>query len=221
MKMVAIEETRWQLSRGGARTIIAADLNPEAKVWAAFVKTNLLRTTHDTTLLADRVLLVYAIIMNLSIDVGKIVADEIVKCASKKVGRLFFPQLITMLCLEAAVPFDEEEERLEARNLMDYIETHRDGASSGKKRDSRATDDMDQLLKQQEALLSWCENSEGSCKAYWSYVKKRDEEIHKALRTKSKNSAFPSFPDEIFKEWSRKESSHAVEEEENTSSNDA
>ena len=51
-----------------SKTIIAADLNPEAKVWAAFVKTNLLPTTHDTTLLADKVLLVYAIIMNLSID---------------------------------------------------------------------------------------------------------------------------------------------------------
>ena len=62
LKMVAIEGTRWQLSRGGARTIIAADLNPEAKVWAAFVKTNLLPITHDTTLLADRVLLVYAIL---------------------------------------------------------------------------------------------------------------------------------------------------------------
>ena len=131
LKMVTIEGTQWQLSRGGAKTIIVADLNPEAKVWAAFVKTNLLPTTHDTTLLADRILLVYAIIMNLSIDVGKIVADEIVKCASKKVGRLFFPPLITMLCLEAVVPFGEEEEKLEVRNLMDYVETHRDGTNFG------------------------------------------------------------------------------------------
>ena len=71
LKMVAIEGTWWQLLRGGARTIIAANLNPEAKVRSAFVKTNLLPTTHDTTLLADRVLLVYAIIMNLSIDVAR------------------------------------------------------------------------------------------------------------------------------------------------------
>jgi len=91
LKMVAIEGTRWQLSRGEVRTIIAAVLNPEAKVLVAFVKTNLLPITHDNTLLADRVLLVYAIIKNLSIDVGKIV-----KCACKKVGRLFFPQLIIM-----------------------------------------------------------------------------------------------------------------------------
>ena len=116
----------------------------------------------------------------------------------KKWGGCFSPQLITMLYLEASVPFDEEEEKLEARNLIDYIETHSDGASSGKRRDSKATDDMDQLLKQQETLLNWCENSKESCKAYWSYVKKRDEEIHKALRTKSKNSSFPCFPEEIF-----------------------
>ena len=48
----------------------------------------------------------------LSIDVSKIIVEEIVKCVSKRVGRRFFSQLITMLCLEAGVPFDEKEEKL-------------------------------------------------------------------------------------------------------------
>ena len=147
--------------RGGARTIIAADLNLEAKVWVAFIKTNLRPTTYDTTLSADRVFSVYAIITNLSIDVDKIVADETVKCASKKVGKLFFPQLITMLCPKVVVPFGEEEEKLKARNLMDYIEhIDREGPSSGNRRNSSAAEAMDQLLKQQETLINWCESSE-------------------------------------------------------------
>ena len=54
----------------------------------------------------------------------KIIVEEIVKYASKKVGRRSSPPLITMLCLEAGAPFDEMEEKLDARNMMEYIESH-------------------------------------------------------------------------------------------------
>lgn len=50
-------------------------------------------------------------------------------------------------------------------------------------------------------------------KAYWSYVRKREEEIEKALKIKSRSSTFPCFSKEIFIERSRRESSHVVPKE--------
>lgn len=104
LETVTIGGSQWHISIGGVRTMITIDLNWEVKVWATFVKANLLPTTHDTTLPAERVLLIYAFMTNLSIYVDKIIVEEIVKCASKRVGRLFFPPQIIMLCLEASIP---------------------------------------------------------------------------------------------------------------------
>jgi len=44
---------------------------------------------------------------------------------------------------------------------MDYIETHKDGVSSGKRRNNRAIDDMGQLLKQQRLYSASAKTMKG------------------------------------------------------------
>ncbi|MFQ6670961.1 hypothetical protein Gotur_035654, partial [Gossypium turneri] len=46
-------------------------------------------------------LLLYAILTEKSISVGKIILKEIHDCAKKKAGSAYFPSLITSLCLKA------------------------------------------------------------------------------------------------------------------------
>lgn len=47
-------------------------------------------TTHDSSVSADRMLLLYAMLAGLKINVGKLIVDEIYRCSMKKTGQLFY-----------------------------------------------------------------------------------------------------------------------------------
>ncbi|KAK5835963.1 hypothetical protein PVK06_011690 [Gossypium arboreum] len=51
----------------------------------------------------ERMLLLYAILTEKPINVGKITLKEIYNCAKKKTESVYFPSLITSLCLRACV----------------------------------------------------------------------------------------------------------------------
>ncbi|MFQ6643385.1 hypothetical protein Gotur_018389 [Gossypium turneri] len=74
-----------------------------AKVWFYFVRYSFMPTSHSFTISMERMLLLYAILIEKSINVGKIILKEIHDCAKKKAGSAYFPSLITSLCLKARV----------------------------------------------------------------------------------------------------------------------
>ncbi|MDV3193965.1 MAG: hypothetical protein Q8835_02830, partial [Sweet potato little leaf phytoplasma] len=98
---VGIEGAQWRVSQTRKHTFQVAYLKSEANTWMGFIRLRLLPTTHDSTVSRDRVLLAFAILRSMSIDVGKIISSDIVDCWKKKVGKLFFPNTITMLCSRA------------------------------------------------------------------------------------------------------------------------
>ncbi|MFQ6668850.1 hypothetical protein Gotur_034341 [Gossypium turneri] len=53
--------------------------------------------SHSSTISMERMLLLYAILIQKSINVGKIILKEIHDCAKKKAGSVYFPSLITSL----------------------------------------------------------------------------------------------------------------------------
>ncbi|MFQ6669823.1 hypothetical protein Gotur_034922, partial [Gossypium turneri] len=59
--------------------------------------------SYSSTISLERMLLLYAIFTEKSINVGKIIFKEIHDCAKKKAGSAYFPSLITSLCLKARV----------------------------------------------------------------------------------------------------------------------
>ncbi|MFQ6631265.1 hypothetical protein Gotur_008892, partial [Gossypium turneri] len=59
--------------------------------------------SHSSTISMERMLLLYAILIEKSINVGKIILKEIHDCAKKKAGSAYFSSLITSLCLKARV----------------------------------------------------------------------------------------------------------------------
>ncbi|MCQ7416365.1 hypothetical protein NP118_23445 [Salmonella enterica] len=119
VREVGIEGAQWQLSKTQKRTFQSAYLNKEANTWMGFIRQRLLPTTHDSTVSRERILLAFAILRSLSIDVGKIICNEIACCWKKKVGKLFFPNTITMLCRQAGVLVDESDMILFDKGIID------------------------------------------------------------------------------------------------------
>lgn len=73
------------------------DLKLVAKVYVKFLKSQLIPTTHITTISHERIILIYVFLKVLPIDVGKIIDKEIIECAMKKhkTIALLFPSLVT------------------------------------------------------------------------------------------------------------------------------
>ena len=71
-------------------------------------------TTHTTTVSQERLVLLYAIVRGLPINVGSIIENEIRDCAVKnhKIADLLFPSLITSICVVSGVRLDAKDEHV-------------------------------------------------------------------------------------------------------------
>ena len=76
-------------------------------------------TTHTTIVSQDRLILLYAIVKGLAIDVGKIIEKEITECTTikQKYATLLFPSLITGICEASRVKFEASDERVKNNGL--------------------------------------------------------------------------------------------------------
>ncbi|MFQ6663377.1 hypothetical protein Gotur_030928, partial [Gossypium turneri] len=95
--------SQWIIRKYGTHSHRIEYLKPIAKVWFYFVHFNFMPISHSSTISMERMLLLYAILTENSINVGKLIFKEIQDCAKKKAGSVYFPSLITSLCLKACV----------------------------------------------------------------------------------------------------------------------
>ena len=107
-----VEGASWANKEG--RVINRIDLKPIAKVWVKFLKSRLMPTTHTTTVSQERLVLLYAIVKGLPIDVESIIKKEIRDCAIKnhKAATLLFPSLITSICVVSGIRLDAKDEHV-------------------------------------------------------------------------------------------------------------
>ncbi|KAJ4724778.1 Retrotransposon gag protein [Melia azedarach] len=105
LQLTTKEGTQWIVSTTKKRTVMRTALTPAARVWYHLIKFRLRPTTHDDTVSQSRILLIYALLIGLSINIERIILAEMRKCISKVVGHLYFPSTITMLCAQAGVIF--------------------------------------------------------------------------------------------------------------------
>lgn len=84
----------------------------EAKAWVKFICARLMPTTTYSTVKYELCALAYHILEGTLVHIGLIIMTQIQQCLrSKRVG-LYFPSLITQLCLHAGVPTRDGEERV-------------------------------------------------------------------------------------------------------------
>ncbi|KAH1073589.1 hypothetical protein J1N35_025917 [Gossypium stocksii] len=74
-----------------------------SKVWFYFIRCSFMPISQSSTISIKRMLLLYAILTEKSINVGKIILKEIHDRAKKKTGSACFPSFITSLYLRAHV----------------------------------------------------------------------------------------------------------------------
>lgn len=94
VRAVTIFGTQWTRSENGILTCPRDHLTTEAKVWFYFIRHSLMLTGHTSTLNMERVFLLASIVNDRSINVGKIICEQIRVCVNKKSGEIFFPTLI-------------------------------------------------------------------------------------------------------------------------------
>ena len=99
----------WKMSGGSPKTLAGTSLTVEARAWQYFVCQKMMPATHFSDLTVDKAVLIYAILRGMSIDAGRVIFDSIIHTVRNKLG-LYFPSLITQLCLEAGVRHGPDEE---------------------------------------------------------------------------------------------------------------
>ncbi|MFQ6645904.1 hypothetical protein Gotur_019309 [Gossypium turneri] len=77
--------------------------------------------SNSSTISMEQMLLLYAILTEKSINVGKIILKEIHDCVKKKAGSAYFPLLITSLCLRARV---KTQANLKGQYVQGCITSH-------------------------------------------------------------------------------------------------
>ena len=87
-------------------------LKPLAKVWYHFIRTRLLPTTYIKIVNKERLVLLYCILEGKKLNIGQLIQREIYTCAFKPNGGLFFPSLITELCLRSGLEISSSDEML-------------------------------------------------------------------------------------------------------------
>ncbi|KAK5802802.1 hypothetical protein PVK06_030425 [Gossypium arboreum] len=94
---------QWFIRKYGNHPCRREYLKLVAKIWFYFVRYSFIPISHSSTISMERMLLLYANLIEKSINVGKIILKEIHDCAKKQAGSAYFPSLITSLCLRAHV----------------------------------------------------------------------------------------------------------------------
>ncbi|KAH1038539.1 hypothetical protein J1N35_040282 [Gossypium stocksii] len=103
LKELTVEGSNWTVSKQGTYTCQREYLTPITNVWFYFIRFSLLPSSHGTTILLERMALLYSILTGKTIDVGKIILKEIRNCAVRHSGPTYFPFTITILCLKAEI----------------------------------------------------------------------------------------------------------------------
>lgn len=131
MKEITVERTKWIQSDENWK-IARPDLTPLAKVWYHTVRTKILPTAHLETVNKERLVLLYCILKEKKVDLGHIIEREIISCSFKPKGLLFFPSLITSLCLKSEVKTKLGEEVIANKGVIDCLAIKQFAGSTSK-----------------------------------------------------------------------------------------
>ncbi|GMN66801.1 hypothetical protein TIFTF001_035868 [Ficus carica] len=112
VKEIYVRGTEWTKSAHGSISLSRRSLKPGPMIWNHFFKSRRMPSTHDHTVNKDRAILLFAIVEGRKINVGDVISEQIGVCAGRQSGGLWFPSLITSLCLAQCVEVSSEEKKL-------------------------------------------------------------------------------------------------------------
>ena len=167
--------------------------------------------------------LLYALMTGLTINVGEIIRREILSSAMKPQGRLLFPCLIMSLYLEAGGAYNQAEESLKNKGVINKTTISRimgknfedlpsGAAATSSDHPTPETNTsvpdvhsrLDHLAAVQQNMLGMLQHMETQQNTYWHYVQQCDSAFHAAWEGtfSAPIPHYPQFPDSILKPWS-------------------
>lgn len=216
LSTLCIEGAQWSKGKRSALTFPRHMLKPGPRMWYHFLKFRLMPSTHDHVLHKERVVLLYCIMEGHDINVGQLLCEQIRVCARRNSGGLWFPSLITQLCVMHGVDVgvDEAMEKLgpqitiSAAVRVMHEETDPDDAaprasncptSSFSPPPEQPNVDLVAGFQRMEQRLSQMEVVQYEhmqrMQDFWNYEKQRDLALQKHYRANSMRfHFFPQFP---------------------------
>ncbi|EXB49850.1 hypothetical protein L484_000844 [Morus notabilis] len=165
LKTIAILGAQWLLSAKGSYTCNRHELQPAAKVWYHFLASRLLLSTHGKTISRNRAILLYAVLVGKPINVGRLIIDQIRACAEKGKGGLYFPSLISELCIQSHVAWEASEPRLRNTGAMDLVAITR--ISSGRSEKSEKGEEEEEQDEPSRPSTSHTESASAAQSQEW------------------------------------------------------
>ncbi|KAG8380693.1 hypothetical protein BUALT_Bualt06G0042500 [Buddleja alternifolia] len=150
---------------GGTVLFPSNALNRDLKLLHHFFCANLLPTSHLSDVSVERAKLLYVILIEEPLDVGDVIHDSIMRCATDHKKSLWHPSLITALCRDVNVKIaDNEEERNPEEDFDDrfYCRLHcwttghsSTLATSAARRSLNVNDRLAHLKQRHDATLNY------------------------------------------------------------------
>ncbi|EOY08722.1 Uncharacterized protein TCM_023809 [Theobroma cacao] len=111
-------------------------MDNEYKVWYHFLKAKMLPIKHLSDVTKDRAMLLYAIILGKSIDIGQLIFNSIVHTTRSIRDGLWYPSFITGLCKQVGLQWTSNEELLHLivpldKGIIHRFHTHEHSTTSG------------------------------------------------------------------------------------------
>ena len=105
------DDVSWsKYTNGGLKSFPSQAMTKIVKIWHYFICAKLLPTTNHSAVMKSRATLIYAILMDMKIDVGLIIQRFIIHGFEKGIQGFPHPHLITNLCVNAGVKWNVKEE---------------------------------------------------------------------------------------------------------------
>ena len=112
LQEIAVPGTTWKTTAGQPVTFKSIGLKKDCKAWHYFVGARLMPVRHLSDVTKERAVLIYCLATGRSVDVGHFMSAQIEHCYKQQSMSLFFPSLITALCVASGVQFEASEETL-------------------------------------------------------------------------------------------------------------
>lgn len=127
MQRICVPGASWKLNlNGDVVNFESKYLQRDAYDWFAFITSRIMPSNHTSQVTKERAALVYCIFNGDSVDVGQLVQSSILQ-AVRGTTTLSLPHtsLITELCRHAGVKWDDNEELLQPRSMIDVMDKKR------------------------------------------------------------------------------------------------
>ena len=112
LRTIEISGNAWKMTDGKLVTFPGIVLTRECKAWYYFLGAWLMPVRHFSDITKERVVLLYAIVTEKSIDLGKCLSSHIIQCTKHSTMCPFYPSLITAICVANGVQYGPNEEFL-------------------------------------------------------------------------------------------------------------